>query len=600
MLHPYCSDNMPNSNLQKTHLTTSLALARHLFCAGFFGVLPSIAQSQTSRPPTPEGVAIEQQRRAAERENAQRAAQEKTPDVRLTPELQKQTALLPANEQPCFLIQTVVIESTGQALPTGVLDALHKAASLQGMDTPLQRCLGQQGVQILIDRLQHELIAQGFSTSSVMAAPQNLQTGQLILKVFTGRVGRISVKPSTSGDVHNVAVWNAVPIQAGDVLNLRAIEQALENFKRVPTAEADIKIVPASEEGYSDLVVEYSQKFPVRLGLSADDSGSTATGKYQGQATLNIDSPFSHSDLFYITLSHELGGKDPGPRGTKGYTAHYSIPFGYWALALTKSNNQYRQTVAGLNQDYVYSGINDNAEIKLSRVVWRNAAGKTTLSLKGFQRVSSNAIDDTEVEVQRRQVGGWELGISHKHAWGEVKAEGQLSYKQGTGAFGAFATPEELFGEGTSRMKLILVDVNFTAPIQLGEQSWTYNGVWRGQLNQTILSPQDRFSVGGRFTVRGFDGQSVLTGEKGWLIRNEMSTPLGGSKQKIYIALDHGRVGGPSAAQGIARQLTGMALGLRGEVGPVQWDAFVARPVQAPDRFKTQQQQAGFSLQAQF
>ena len=147
---------------------------------------------------------------------------------------------------------------------------------------------------------------------------------------------------------------------------------------------------------------------------------------------------------------------------------------------------------------------------------------------------------------------------------------------------------------------MILVDVNFTAPIQLGEQSWTYNGVWRGQLNQTILSPQDRFSVGGRFTVRGFDGQSVLTGEKGWLIRNEMSTPLGGSKQKIYIALDHGRVGGPSAAQGIAHHLTGMALGLRGEVGPVQWDAFVARPVQAPDRFKTQQQQAGFSLQAQF
>lgn len=584
---------------RQTRLAFQFQLTRSVI-SGLSMALPLMAQSQNALPPTPEAVAIEQQRRATERENAQRARQEKTPDVRLTPELQKQASLLPADEQPCFLIQRIVIDTAGQPMPAGLMDALHKAASMQGSDTPLQRCLGQQGVQILMDRLQNELIAQSYATSKVTAEPQNLKSGLLTFKIFTGKVSRIVLKPESTGKEPKVYAWNAVPIQPGDVLNLRAVEQALENFKRVPTAEADIQIIPASEEGYSDLVVAYSQKFPLRLGLSADDSGSTGTGKYQGQATLNIDSPFSVSDLFYISLSHELGGKDPGPRGTKGYTAHYSVPFGYWALALTKSKNQYRQTVAGLNQDYLYSGVNDSAEIKLSRVVWRDAAGKTTLSLKGFQRTSSNAIDDTEVQVQRRQVGGWELGIAHKHAWSETKAEGQLSYKQGTGAFGAFASPEELFGEGTSRMKLILADVNFTTPIQAGDHTWTYTGVWRGQLNQTILSPQDRFSVGGRFTVRGFDGQSVLTGEKGWLVRNEMSTPLFGSKQKLYVGLDHGQVGGPSAAQGIARHLTGTALGLRGELGPVQWDAFVARPLQAPERFKTHQHLAGFSLQAQF
>lgn len=557
-------------------------------------------QAQTVLPPTPEAVALEQQRRAAERENAQRAQQEKTPDVRLTPDLKKQSVLLPSKEQPCFLIQSVVIDTAGQTLPESVRNALHKASSTQDSDSPLQRCLGQQGVQILIDRLQHELIAQGYTTSKVIAEPQNLKLGQLTLKIFTGLVGRITTKPTATGEAPKVFLWNAVPIRTNEVLNLRAIEQSLENFKRVPTAEADIKITPAGEVGYSDLVVEYSQKFPLRLGVSMDDSGTSGTGKYQGQATLNIDNPLQLSDLLYVSLSHDLGGKDPGPRGTQGYTAHYSVPFGYWSLALTASKSEYRQTVAGFSQDYLYSGVNDNAEVKLSRVVWRDADGKTTVSLKGFQRASSNAIDDTEVEVQRRKIGGWELAVAHKHAWGDVKAEGQISYKQGTGAFGAFAPPEELFGEGTSRMKLILADVSLTAPVQVGGQKWTYSGVWRGQFNQTILSPQDKFSVGGRFTVRGFDGQSVLTGEKGWLVRNEMSTPLWSSKQKVYLGIDHGHVGGASAAQGIARHLTGMVLGLKGELGPVQWDAFVSKPLQAPERFKNQKYQTGVSLQAQF
>lgn len=569
--------------------------------AALFMVLPLAAYSQSGlSTPTPDAVAIEQQRRAAERQADQRAKQEKTPDVHLIPAQIKPGIWLPEQEQPCFEITQIQLEQAGQPLAVGLLQAAHQVSLTGQKDSPLQRCLGQQGVQIVIDRLQNELIAQGYSTSKVIAGPQNLKAGVLTLKLYAGTVGRIVLKPSSTGQLPSVQTWNAMPMASGDALNLRAVEQALENFKRVPSAEADIKIMPGSEEGQSDLVVDYSRKLPVRLGFSVDDSGSKATGKYQGSATLNLDSPLSLSDLFYISMNHELAGKDPGPRGVQGYTVHYSIPLGYWALAMTKSKSQYRQTVVGLNQDYLYSGTNDNAEIKLSRVVRRDAAGKTTLSFKGFQRASSNAIDDTEVEVQRRKVGGWELGLSHKHAWGDAKAEGQLAYKQGTGAFGAFATPEELFGEGTSRMKLILADLNFTSPLQLGGRKWTYTGVWRGQFNQTILSPQDRFAVGGRFTVRGFDGQSVLTGERGWLTRNEMSTALLDSQLKAYIGIDHGQVSGVSAAQGMARHLTGMAMGLRGEIGPLQWDAFVATPLQAPDRFKTQKHLAGFSVQAQF
>ena len=131
----------------------------------------------------------------------------------------------------------------------------------------------------------------------------------------------------------------------GDILNLRDIEQALENFKRVPTAEADIQIEPANVKtdasqnnamlGFSDVVIRYQQRFPVRISVGLDDSGSNSTGKYQGSTTLSGDNLLSLNDLFYVNYNHDLGGGDPGKRGTKGYSAHYSIPWDYWLLSTT-------------------------------------------------------------------------------------------------------------------------------------------------------------------------------------------------------------------------------------------------------------------------
>ncbi len=48
---------------------------------------------------------------------------------------------------------------------------------------------------------------------------------------------------------------------------------------------------------------------------------------------------------------------------------HYSVPYGYWLLGATASQNRYHQTVQGADQDYVYAGESGNAELKLSRLV---------------------------------------------------------------------------------------------------------------------------------------------------------------------------------------------------------------------------------------
>lgn len=540
--------------------------------------------------PTSSEVDAAEQRRALERETQLREQQERVPDVRLPRLGAAALERLPEAESPCFTIDQLQLQGNESTRFDWLRDAL---AGPQGDDPPLGRCLGLQGIRLLLRRAQDRLVARGYITTRILAQPQDLSSGILRLTLLPGRIGAIRmIEPQDP----RATIWNAVPAKPGDILNLRDIEQALENFKRVPTAEADIRIAPADQPDHSDLLINYRQGNPLRLSLAVDDSGTKGTGKYQGSVTLSYDNWWNLNDLFYIALSRDLGGGDPGPRGTGGATIHYSIPFGYWALGATLSESRYDQTVAGLSQDYVYSGTSGNAELKLSRLVYRDASRKTTTSLKAFERHSRNYIDDTEVQIQRRVVGGWEIGIGHKEFLRAATLEVGLAFKRGTGDFGTLPAPEEALGEGTSRFCLLLADASLHWMSQLAGRMWRYSASWRAQYHGTPLTPQDRFAIGGRHTVRGFDGEASLSAESGWLVRNEASTALGASGPSLYFGLDHGEVSGPSSDLLVGTRLTGAVIGLRGSLHKLHYDLFWGTPLDKPESFRTASNVAGFSV----
>ena len=570
----------------------------------FLGLPPSAIAADINQVDTN----TQQQIRQQERERLLRQQQEIKPDAREAGEQLKNavaitTDVIPDNETPCFNINK--IEMVGDSA-----DKFKFALTQVLNDIPiLNRCLGAVGINAVMARVQNVIIAKGFVTTRVLAAPQDLKSGVLQLTIIPGRVNAIRFTPGSS---KRASAWNALPISAGEMLNLRDIEQGLENFKRVPTAEADIQIEPATTDantpGLSDVVIRYQQRFPIRVSVNLDDSGSDTTGKYQGGVTLSGDNLLALNDLLYVNYNHDLGGGDQGKRGNEGYTAHYSVPYDNWMLSATTSTNDFHQTVAGINQTYVFSGQSQNAEVKVSRLLYRNNINKTFASLKGFLRKSNNFIDDTEIEVQRRRTAGWEFGINQSWYIGQAVLDYNLAYRRGTGAEDALKAPEENFDEGTSRMKLLFGDLNLTVPFQIkapwGQQPLQYSTSLRGQTNYTPLTPQDRFSIGNRFTVRGFDGEQTLVADSGWLIRNELTVPVAQSGQALYWGLDYGEVGGQSSKNLIGKHLAGTVLGLRGSgystglklLSGLNYDVFVAKPINKPKGFDTPQTTAGFNI----
>jgi len=536
--------------------------------------------------------------RRQQQEQQIRKKSEESANIRLSPEPLK-TAEFPT-ESPCFVIQHVEIKSTANE-PVPDFDWLLEQISAPDTPSFIGQCVGAQGIVWLTERSQKILLDRGYVTTRVLTHQQDISKGNLVLTLIPGRIRAIRFAGS-AGSRTNLS--QAFPVQTGDVLNLRDIEQALENLKRLHTAEADIQIEPAQGDeaqlGESDLVVTYRQSFPFRMSLSADDSGTKATGRQQGSVRLNYDNPLKMNDLFYVMNTKSMGDGYSGPRGSHATTIHYALPIGYWSLGLTSSTGSYYQTVAGLTQNYVYQGVNENKDIQLNRVWMRDEKQKVNLAVRAFQHKSRNYIDDTEVNVQRRVVGGWDGTVNHKIFIQDATLESNVTYKRGTGAFGSIPAPEESSNTGTSRFVVVTADANYSMPFKVDKQRMRYDSSWRYQFNGTPLTPQDRFVIGGRYTVRGYDGESVLSAERGWFWRNDFNFILGDGSQELYAGIDTGQLSGPSSELLVATQLTGAVIGLRGTVQNLQYEIFIGKPIHKPENFNTASSTAGFSLVANF
>ncbi|MEK0364402.1 ShlB/FhaC/HecB family hemolysin secretion/activation protein [Pseudomonas sp. CBC3] len=533
--------------------------------------------------------------RQRERERVLQEQLEARPDVRLEAPI-VQGGDLPIGEVPCFPINDIrLIGETS--------DQFHWAltAANPAYDRAIGECLGAGGVNLTMTRIQNAIIERGYVTTRILAEAQDLKSGVLVLTVIPGRIASIRFAEGTS---FRANAWNAMPASSGDLLNLRDIEQALENFKRVPTVEADIQIAPAqaanAKPGESDVVIAWRQKLPARVSFSVDNSGSEGTGKYQGNVALSLDNVLSLNDLFYASFTHDLGGGESGNRGSKGSTLHYSLPLGYWTVGLTGSEYDYHQSVAGVNQSYLYRGESRNNELRLSRILYRDALRKTSAWSSLWTRSSENFIDDTEIEIQRRRMSGWEGGLNHREYIGASTLELSAAYRRGTGARASLSAPEEEFGEGTSRSKIITASAQLQVPFEMYGQQLRYIGGWRAQWNRTPLVPQDRFSIGGRYTVRGFDGETILSADRGWTLRNELGLSLGATGQELYTGIDYGRVGGPSSEYLIGNYLMGAVAGIRGGYKWLYYDWSWGTPLKKPSGFETDHVTSAFTVSVSF
>ncbi|MCA8180294.1 ShlB/FhaC/HecB family hemolysin secretion/activation protein [Burkholderia vietnamiensis] len=526
------------------------------------------------------------------------------PGVRSSIEARAAYPTLPS-EQPCFHIDHFMV-SVPDSLPDGVkaqgasaLPMDRFAFAREWLEHYTGQCVGKQGLDVLVKALSQDILSRGYITTRVLLPEQDLSSGTLKVSLIPGVIRHVRF-----ADEKLRGTWKtAFPTRDGELLNLRDLEQGLEQMKRVQSQDVSMQIVPGDVPGESDVVLDVKRGKPWTVVASIDNSGTRATGKLQGNLSLGIDNPLGLNDIFNVGVSQdlELGDKRLGSHGWNGF---YLIPWGYWTATLSAYTNTYYQQIAGVNQTFVASGNSKTIDFKLARVLARSQNDVFGGYVRLSRRFGQSFIEDTEIPQQRRNNTFFEFGLTDRHYFDGAQFDGTLAFRQGVGGLGARDDILAAGGGPTYRFKMAVLDANLSVPFAIAKQPFRYVTSIHGQYTGNSLYYIDDLTIGSRYTVRGFDGETMLAAARGFYWRNELQMPIGQTGQAIYAGLDYGRVWGPQPVALVGTQLAGAVIGVKGSVsthfGGYGYDLFAGAPVYKPSGFPTARVTVGFQVTAQF
>ncbi|MGG7448516.1 ShlB/FhaC/HecB family hemolysin secretion/activation protein [Kosakonia oryzendophytica] len=432
----------------------------------------------------------------------------------LRDELERSTSLpragqsLPASQPggPCFAIHTITL--------SGV--TLISAKAQQKLTAPWQnRCLNMAKITELTAAISDWYISRGYITSRAFLTEQDLSQGELRIVVLEGKLRHIRL----DGDSPRMLKM-VFPGLEGKVLNLRDIEQGMEQINRLRSNPVQIEIVPDSEPGYSTVNLTATPEFPLSASVSLDNSGQKSTGENQLNGSLGGNNLLGVADKWFVSggrSSDFATGYD-----AQSFQAGVSVPWGYSLLDYSYAWSNYRTTLINMGYPWMSTGDTKTHRLNLSRVVFRNGDIKTALSAGITQRSSRNWLNDAPLTSSTRNLSSLQLGVSHTQKILGGVATFNPAYSHGTPWFNAETDEDKTGDVPRAQFRKWSLSASFQRPL-------TNDLLWLtslyGQWSPDRLYGSERLTLGGESSVRGFKEQ-YISGDNGGYWRNELNYAL--------------------------------------------------------------------------
>ena len=449
---------------------------------------------------------------------------------------------------------------------------------------------------LLVTNVLYSYISDGYITSQVVVPNQDLQSGTLTFEIMPGYVEDIVLtNPKARTN------WrSAFPVRPGYVLRRQALEQGIDQMRNVPGQDIKMTIEPGTKPLHSIVKLTVEQKGFVHGSLMLDNSGNKSTGTYQGTVYLSFSQLAGLNDVLTTSFTKDISHHDDG-HGSKQYAVSYSVPDGNRTYRLSTYKYSYNQLVFMPNA-FRSSGTTQGTEFAVEQVLNRTSRSKTSAVAKVIHKERHNYLDDVELGVQEQHTTAVEVGLSHRQYSGNTVSDVYLFYRQGINGLGAQVRSwEGLSDNPTTLYKMAGVEGQVQTGVRMGHKQGTYTMRFRSQFTDQRLFGTDQFSIGGRYSVRGFSGEETLRGDSGYYVQNEWALPF--RKQQItpYAGIDIGHVWGPSTETQLGNTLIGGVVGVRGMVGDgVNYDVSLGTPIKKPEGFDTDSRVWAFRGSYQF
>lgn len=483
----------------------------------------------------------------------------------------------PTDSNKTFYIKHVEIDNSLQQL-----DFLQDMVKDRG-----DRKYGVHEINSLLEELNAKLIDKGFVTSKVYIEPQQLATGILRLSLVVGRVEAVEFT-GTAGNYSN-----ALAFHTGDILNIRSIEQTIDNLNSVLHQKATVMLKPGSQVGSTVVVFHIENKARFEINTSIDNFGNEGTGKWQANVNLLVARPLNRTDSFYYSVTKAIPSDDT--KGSRSMYLSYQIPVGNDSFIYSHSYADYEQTIAYAIHPFISSGHFTTDEWVWKHVLHRNSHTKTEMIHKIIHKKRHSFINGNEIDVQKRRTTAWEFDIHQTRYVRDGIVDWKLGYIRGLGMW-ADPGPTDALGGATTHYNLYVASASYTKQFALNEKyKATYRLESKGQYTTSRLYASEFFNLGGWYGVRGFSGDMNLAAEHGFYIRNTLEIPTS-KVNSMYIGLDYGKVFGEYTSELLGQELAGGVIGVKGQWHNISYNVFGAYPLSKPKGFTVPSQLLGLQV----
>ena len=204
----------------------------------------------------------------------------------------------------------------------------------------LGKCLNLDQISELNQKISDYLTESGYVTSRSNIPQQSLESGILKIEIIESGLEKIIFREDDFFDKSQKFTAFGF-IGKDEILNMKKIEQGLEQINRLPSNNATIKILPSSDEKTSVIAVENNPQNSSRLSATYDNNGSKLTGARREAVSFTQDNLLHLNDNFTINRAANDLDNDRKERGSNSFSSSFALPFTWYNLTLNYSKSSY-------------------------------------------------------------------------------------------------------------------------------------------------------------------------------------------------------------------------------------------------------------------
>jgi hemolysin activation/secretion protein len=247
----------------------------------------------------------------------------------------------PPKSDPELIVDKSVGSADAEAGPTIVVRSLQVSGQTLFSEAELRAASGfASGSTLSFAQLRHLAArisefyhVRGYFLAQGYLPEQDVQDGDVTIAVVEGRYGKIDLRNGARLD-DDVPAGILRGLDPRDIVANAPLERRLLLLSDIPGVSLKGTLVPGSEVGSSDLIVDIARGPLISGSLEADNAGSRYTGAYRFGGTINVNNPGGYGDLLSLRLLASDGGLGYG-------RISYQAPLGNLTLGLAFAHLRY-------------------------------------------------------------------------------------------------------------------------------------------------------------------------------------------------------------------------------------------------------------------